>query len=247
MAQSRVMVLGVGFDNVTMEEAAAKAIELARSGGGYVATPNAEIVYACKKNAEAKAAVNGAALVVPDGIGVVKASKILKRPLKERVPGVELGMALLPAAAQHGLKLFILGGKPGVAEEAAQKLSQKYKGLVIAGTADGYFKNDAEVIEKVNASGADILFVCLGAPKQEIWMQKNRDKLTVSLMLGLGGSVDIYAGKVERAPQFWQKTGLEWFYRMMKQPKRDKRILGSLPPFMLAVYKEKRAERKAAR
>ncbi len=247
MAQSRIMVLGVGFDNVTMEEAAQKAIELARSGGGYVVTPNAEIVYACRKNPEAKDAVNGAALVVPDGIGVVKASRILKRPLKERVPGVELGTAILPAAAKHGLRLFLLGGKPGVAEEAARKLTEKYEGLVIAGTADGYFQNDDEVIAKINASNADILYVCLGAPKQEIWMRKNRDKLKVSLMLGLGGSVDVYAGKVERAPEFWQKMGLEWLYRLMKQPKRAKRVLGSLPPFLLAVYKERRQERKAAK
>ena len=164
----RINVLGVGFDNVTMAEAVERGMELLRGEGcHYVVTPNPEIVEICREDAEANAAVNGAALVLPDGIGVIKGAAMLGTPLKERTPGVEFAAHLVERMAEEGKRLYLLGGKPGVAELAAKNLTAKHPALQIAGTQDGYFKDDAPVIKAVRASGADCVFVCLGAPKQE--------------------------------------------------------------------------------
>ena len=239
----KVDVLGVMFDAVTMDEAVERAIGLK----GYIVTPNAEIAYACYKDPKYLETVNGAGLVVPDGVGIIKGARILKRPLKERVPGVELGENLLPKMAEKELSLYILGGKPGVAERAASRFKEKYPGLIIAGTADGYFKDDGEVIGKINESGADVCFVCMGAPKQEYWMRENIGKLKVGLLLGLGGAVDVYAGDAVRAPKIFIKLGLEWFYRLLTQPARIGRIAKRLPPFVFAVRAQRRRENMEGR
>ena len=176
--------------------------------------------------------------IKPDGIGVVKGAAILGTPLKGRVPGIEFAAGLMGHMAESGHSLFLLGAKPGVAEMAAQKLTEKYPGLRIAGTHDGYFRDDAPVVEKIAASGADCVFVCLGAPKQEFWMKENGQATGAKLLCGLGGSLDVFAGVVERAPKFWCDHGLEWFYRLCKEPKRIRRMM-KLPLFLLHVYQEK--------
>jgi N-acetylglucosaminyldiphosphoundecaprenol N-acetyl-beta-D-mannosaminyltransferase len=239
----KVDVLGVKFDALNMSEAISRAMELVKSGG-YVVTPNAEIAYACYKDPKYLQAVNAAALIVPDGVGVLKGAKVLKRPLKERVPGIELGERLLPLLAENGLSLYILGGKPGVARRAAANLKEKYPGLIIAGASDGYFADDGEAVEKVNASGADVCFVCMGAPRQEYFMRDNAWRLKPKLLLGLGGSVDGYAGDVRRAPRLFRTLGLEWFYRLLAQPSRIGRVAKRLPPFVFAVYAQRRRERR---
>ncbi len=236
----RIDVLGVGFDNVTMEEAVARGVELARSEGThYVVTPNPEIVEVCRENPEAAAAVNGAALVLPDGIGVIKGAAMLGTPLKERVPGVEFAAALMEKMAGEGLSLYLLGSNPGVAELAKEKLEARYPGLRVTGTHDGYFKEDAPVVEAIRESGADVVFVCLGAPKQELWMAKNGEATGAHLLCGLGGSINIFAGTVERAPKFWCDHGLEWLYRLLKEPRRIGRMM-KLPLFLVHVQQEKR-------
>ena len=236
----RINVLGVGFDNLTMEEAVDRGMELLRSPGAhYVATPNPEIVEICRENLAAKQAVNGAALVLADGIGVVKGARMLGTPLKGRVPGIEFAGRLMGRMAEEGLSLYLLGAKPGVAELAAEKLAAKYPGLKIAGTRDGYFQEDAPVAEAVRQSGADCVFVCLGAPKQELWMAKYGEATGAHLLCGLGGSLDVFAGVVERAPKFWSDHGLEWFYRLCKEPSRAGRMM-KLPLFLVHVRKEKR-------
>jgi N-acetylglucosaminyldiphosphoundecaprenol N-acetyl-beta-D-mannosaminyltransferase len=231
----RINVLGVDFDNVTMGEAvdAAWALLEARKGA-YVVTPNPEIVMSCRKDPAVAAAVAGAALSIPDGIGIIYGAKILKTPLKEKVPGCDFTLALLEKMAAAGKSVYILGGKPGVAEQAAENLREKLPGLRIAGTHDGYFKDDAPVVEAINAAEPDLLLVCLGAPKQELWMRKNAETLRVGLMIGAGGSVDIYAGTAQRAPEAWCNAGLEWLYRLLKEPKRLGRQM-ELPKFMLKV------------
>lgn len=232
-------VLHVEFDNVTMDEAVQKALKLMDADGfKYVVTPNPEIVWLSRKDAKLKEAVQNAALVIPDGIGVIYGAKMLKRPLKEKVPGADLAEKVIAEMAKTGKSLFLFGAKPGVAEKAAEKLCDKYPGLVIAGTNDGYFTDDAPIIEKINASKPDLLLVCLGAPKQEKWMLDNSDKLSVPLAMGLGGSLDVYAGVVERAPEKWQKMNLEWLYRIVKEPKRIGRAM-RLPAFMCAVIGER--------
>ena len=236
----RIDVLGVGFDNVTMEEAVARGVELIhQEGSHYVVTPNPEIVEVCRENLAAKIAVNGADLVLPDGIGVIKGAAMLGTPLKEKTPGVEFAGHLMERMAEEGLSLYLLGAKPGVAEQAAEKLTTQYPGLKIAGTHDGYFKEDGPIVEAIAASGADCVFVCLGAPKQELWMRKNGPATGAKLRCGLGGSLDVFAGVVERAPKFWSDHGLEWFYRLCKEPRRIGRMM-KLPLFLVHIKQEKK-------
>lgn len=236
----RVDVLGVGFDNLTLDEAVARGMELVcGEGTHYVVTPNPEIVEVCRENPAARDAVNGADLVLPDGVGVVKGAAMLGTPLKEKTPGIEFAAGLMGKMAQQGKSLYLLGAKPGVAELAGQRLTQRYPGLRIAGTHDGYFKEDGPVVEAVRQSGADVVFVCLGAPKQELWMAKNGSATGAHLLCGLGGSLDVFAGVVARAPKFWSDHGLEWFYRLCKEPRRIGRMM-KLPLFLVHVKQEKR-------
>lgn len=221
----RIDVLGVGFDNLTMAEAVERGMELVRSPGThYVATPNPEIVEVCREDRSAQAAVNGADLVLADGVGVIKGAAMLGTPLKERTPGIEFAAHLMDRLAEEGRSLYLLGAKPGVAEQAAAKLEAAHPGLRIAGTHDGYFKEDGPVVEDIRRSGAEVVFVCLGAPKQEKWMAKNGAATGAHLLCGLGGSLDVFAGVVERAPEGFQRLGLEWLYRLAKEPKRIGRM-----------------------
>lgn len=236
----RINVLGVGFDDLTMEEAVERGMELLRSPGAHrVVTPNPEIVEICRENLAARQAVNGADLVLADGIGVVKGARMLGTPLKGRVPGIEFAGGLMARMAAEGLSLYLLGAKAGVAETAGKRLMEKYPGLKIAGTHDGYFQEDGPVVEDIRQSGADCVFVCLGAPKQELWMAKHGEKTGARLLCGLGGSLDVFAGVVERAPRFWSDHGLEWFYRLCKDPRRAGRMM-KLPLFLVHVQKEKK-------
>jgi len=232
----RIDVLGVGFDEKTADEAVSCACEI-MSGDkqAYVVTPNPEIVWICRRNEALRSAINGAGLVLPDGIGIIVGARILGTPLRcGRIPGIDFAAALFDRMSRADMSVFLLGSKPGVAEEAGEKLAEKYPGLIIAGAADGYFKDDGPVIELINNAGPDLLLVCLGAPKQELWMAENIGQLNARLCVGLGGALDVFAGKVKRAPGFFQKLGLEWFYRLLCQPSRIKRMI-KLPLFVLAV------------
>ena len=231
----KIDVMGVRFDNVTMDEALERAkTMLASEGADYVVTPNSEIVYEAMADDELKNLLNGASLVLPDGAGVVLGAKILGTPLKEKVAGVDFADQLLELLAQIGGSVYLLGSKPGVAELAAEKMVQKHPGLTIAGLADGYFKDEGPVIEKINAAHPDVLFVCLGAPKQERFMAAHRQALNVRLMAGLGGSLDSFAGPVKRAPRWMINCSLEWLYRLIKEPWRFRRML-RLPKFVWKV------------
>lgn len=239
----RIEVMGVRFDSLTLEEAVIRAKALmAERRAAYVVTPNPEIVMTCWENAEALEAVRNADLVLPDGVGVVYGAKILGTPLKNKLPGIDFAAALMAQMAQTGGRVFLLGAKPGVAEKAGENLTGQFPGLVICGTHDGYFEDGAPIIRAVNEAAADLLLVCLGAPKQELWMRRNAAKLRVGLMAGLGGSLDVFAGTTKRAPVFFQKLGLEWFYRLIKEPWRLQRIM-KLPKFLFACI-GKRLRRK---
>lgn len=232
-------ILGVRFDDLTQQEAAQQGRQLLEEDKfHYVVTPNPEFLLAAEKDPEFRRVLNAADLVLPDGIGVVYSAKILGTPLKERVPGIEFAEAMLSALNEMGGRLYLLGAKPGVAEAAAERLQAQYPGLKIAGTHDGYFKEDAPVVEAIRESGADCVFVCLGAPKQELWMAKNGPATGAHVLCGLGGSLDVFAGTVERAPKFWSDHGLEWFYRLCKEPKRIGRMM-KLPLFLVHVRQEK--------
>lgn len=231
----RIEVMDIPFDNVTMEEALDAAEKrIAAPGAAYCVTPNAEIVYETMFDETLRQIVCQADLVLPDGAGVVLGAKILGTPLKQKVAGIEFGQNLMNRLKDTDKTFYFLGGKPGVAELAARKMQEKYPGLNICGTADGYFKDEAQVVAAINEKKPDVLFVCLGAPKQEIFMANHREDLQVGLMVGLGGSLDGFAGNVKRAPQWMIRMNLEWFYRLTKEPRRLGRMM-RLPKFLWRV------------
>lgn len=238
-------ILGVRFDAVTMQQAVDTAMDRLRARRkGYVVTPNPEIVDLCRKDSAYRDIVNRAALVLPDGIGIIYAAKILGEPVSGKVAGVEFAEHLVSAMAKEHMRLFLLGAKPGVAEQAGKNLCAKYPGLVLAGTHDGYFSDPQTAVDAVNAcGGADVVFVCLGAPKQEKFMARYQDALDATLLCGLGGSLDVFAGVAKRAPDIFIKLGLEWFYRLLKQPSRIGRMM-TLPKFLLIVIGQRLSGRK---
>lgn len=233
----KVNILGVKVDMVTIPEAADKIMEFLNEDGMHeVYTPNSEIIMAAYKDREFADILNNASLLTADGIGVVYASRILKKPIKERAAGYDIACKVLEKINYTEHSLFLFGGKPGVAEAAEKNLKAKYPGLKIAGMRNGYFKpeDEPEIVKQINESGADLVFVCLGAPKQEKWINAHRDELKTKVAMGIGGSLDVFAGTAERAPEFFCKTGLEWFYRLCKEPWRAGRM-AQLPVFGMTV------------
>lgn len=232
-------ILNVPISKVTMDEAVKIVDGFVHSDSFHsVYTPNPEIVMLAKDNKEFLDILKGADLVVPDGIGVVIGSKLQKgESLPERVAGFDLVQNTMKRAAKEGYKYYFLGSKPGIAEEAAHRMREAYPGIQIVGARDGYFKpEDHEtIIKEINESGANILLVALGAPKQEMWIEMHKHLMpNIRVAVGVGGSLDVMAGAVQRAPIAYQKLGLEWFYRLMKEPTRFKRML-VLPKFLVEV------------
>lgn len=218
-------ILGIAFDDLTREEAARRGAELlGEDRFHYVVTPNPEFILAAERDPEFLRVLNGADLVLADGVGVLYSSKILGTPLKGRVPGIEFAEDMLACLNQMGGRLYLLGAKPGVAQEAGRRILERYPDITLCGTHDGYFKDEQAVLLEVAAARPDLLFVCLGAPKQEKWMARWGKHTGARLAIGLGGALDVMAGAVERAPESWRKLGLEWAYRLKKEPQRAGRM-----------------------
>lgn len=218
-------ILGIQFDNLTLDEAIESGTALLNDNGfHYVVTPNPEFILSAETDVEFKSILNQADLVLPDGIGVVYSAKILGTPLKGRVPGIDFAERMLEVLNRMGGRLFLLGAKPGVADQAGEQILARYPNIVLCGTQDGYFKDDAAVVRTVANARPDLLFVCLGAPKQEKWMARWGVHTGARLAIGLGGALDVFSGNVERAPEQWQKLGLEWAYRLKKEPQRIGRM-----------------------
>ena len=235
----RVDILGIGFDDITLALAVENAREIISTGrNAYVVTPNPEMVWTARKHDALKAALKGAVLVLPDGVGITLGAKILGTPLTARIPGIDFASELLKSLAADAGHIFLLGAKQEVVTEAARRLERDYPGIIIAGTHDGYFSEDEQIVGQINEKCPDVIFVCLGSPKQELWMAENQQKLNANLCIGLGGSLDIFAGAAKRAPKAFRVLGLEWFYRLIKQPSRIKRMI-KLPLFLLAVIGRK--------
>ncbi len=231
----RIDVMKVPFDAITMEAALERAKGfLQQEGVKKIYTPNPEIVMLAQENPQLLKALEAADLVVADGIGIVVASKMKGLGINVRVAGIDLMDMILRYCGDEGKSFYILGGKPEVTPLACKSIEAKYRGIKIAGFHHGYFTEGDEeaILEEINSSGADALFVCLGAPKQELWIDKYKDRLKCRIAMGVGGSVDIYAGTAKRAPVIYQRMGLEWFYRLVKEPKRFKRML-VLPKFLV--------------
>ena len=237
----RIKVLNIAYENTSVPEAARAVLAFAssrgeqpagaRGGPKVVVTPNSEIAYSCMSDPVLDAAVQAADYAMPDGSGVVLASRILGTPLRGKVAGFDVACAMFPLMAQQGLSLYLYGAKPGIAEEAARRLRQRYPALRIAGTLHGYIRDDDAVAEAINRAQPDVVFVALGSPQQELWMQRNRGRLDAGVLMGLGGTLDILAGVSRRAPAFMVKLGLEWLYRLIREPWRFVRML-RLPAYL---------------
>ena len=231
-----VNILGANIHIVTMDEAQKQAMALMETNKcSVIYTPNSEIILYASNHSEFMDKLNSADLTIADGIGVVYASKMLHKPVKERVAGYDLVCRMFKDMAAKKKSVYLFGSKPGVAEKAAETITKNNPGIVIAGTSDGYFTDDGPIIEKINAANPDFLMVCLGFPKQEEWIYNNRDKLNARLVIGAGGCLDVFAGTVLRAPKFFCDHGLEWLYRLIKQPSRFVRML-ALPKFAIKVF-----------
>lgn len=230
-------ILGVPIDIVNYEGAFDIFKDLLhKENCSMIVTPNSEIVMNASKDENLKNIIKESDLCIPDGIGLIYASKIHNLGLTERVTGVDFMYKILKYCNDEKKSIYILGGKPKVAEMACKNIKNKFSSIDIKGFGDGYFKSEDEIniIENINRLKPDILFVALGAPRQEMWIHKYKTKLNVKVAMGVGGSVDIWAGTVKRAPQIYQRLGIEWFYRLIKEPWRYKRML-ALPKFMIKV------------
>lgn len=233
-----VKILGVPVHPLTMNESVAVLEEkLQKKEQAFVVTANAEIIMMCQQDKEYNNIVSEQAdLVLPDGAGAVWAGRYLGNEVPERVAGFDLYNQLLKLSADKGYKVYFFGGAPGVAEAAKNKAEELYPGVQIVGCRNGYFNETEEeaIIKKINDAAPDMLFVALGAPKQEKWLVKYRNQLKPRILMGIGGSFDVLAGKMERAPKWMQEASLEWAFRLYKQPSRFMRML-ALPKFVLKV------------
>ncbi|OCS83293.1 WecB/TagA/CpsF family glycosyltransferase [Caryophanon tenue] len=210
-----------------------------RKDKALVVAINPEKIMKAKEDPSLMALLNNAEIQIPDGIGVILASKLQKGQITARVTGVDMMLRLCEEGAKRGKPIFLYGGKPGVADKAKAKLEEMYPGIQIVGTQDGYEKDNEVVRARINAVKPDLLFVAMGSPRQENWINDNRDTLHPTIYQGVGGSFDVLAGTVKRAPEFWQKANLEWFYRLVKEPSRIGRQM-ALPKFLLEVMKSKK-------
>lgn len=225
-----------------MDEAAAVVERYMRERrGALVATANAEMIMAAGRDAALKAILNSAQLVVPDGSGTVWAARYLGHPMPERVAGYDLVQTLLRRGARRGLRVYFFGGAPKVAERAKEKALRRYPGLEIVGVRDGFFAEaeEAAIAADIRAARPDLLLVALGVPKQEKWLGRHLASLGVGAAIGVGGTLDVMAGVMKRAPLWMQRAKLEWLYRGMKQPRRIGRLM-ALPKFVFRVYSHKK-------
>ncbi|MBQ2863660.1 MAG: WecB/TagA/CpsF family glycosyltransferase [Clostridia bacterium] len=239
--EKKIDLLGLCFDNYDRQELEVRLRELLLSSAGqaYLVTPNPEIVMRASNDRDYAYALSNAELCIADGVGIKLASDILGAGLRCRIPGIEIGETVLSLCAENSLSVFMLGGSEGVAHNAALNMTKRYAGLRVVGTRHGYFSDDELVVDEIDSLEADVLFVCLGSPRQELWLSRNIHRLkSVKLALALGGSLDVYAGKVRRAPVIFRKLGLEWLYRGFLSFDRFKRML-RLPLFIKYVYKAK--------
>ncbi len=230
-------ILGIRIDNLNMNEALDKALLAIENKDSfkYLFTPNAEICMSALKNSQLMEALNSSFLNIPDGEGVVLASKILKTPLKEKVAGCELVQNILNS--QKTFSLYLLGASQESVEKAVEEIQIKYPQVKICGYRNGFFSSSdyEDIFADLNLKNPDLIIIGLGAPKQELFIYENRDMFPKSLAIGAGGTIDIISGYAKRAPEFFCKYKLEWFYRLLRQPKRFIRML-NIPVFLLKAF-----------
>lgn len=235
----RVKLLGYEIDTFTFDGAVEYALELEKSDKvSQVVTINPEMFDCAKVDEEFANILNNAEMVIPDGVGVKIGLKILGQDI-QRIAGVDFAHKMIEMSAKNNLPVALIGAKPEIVALAKENLEKEFEGLNIVYLQDGYFQDDERVYEELKQSVPRLVLVALGSPKQEKFISKAKEVLPFGLMVGVGGSFDVWSGAVERAPEIYQKLGLEWLYRTVKQPERFKRIFPTLPLFVLRVLREK--------
>ncbi|MEG6512213.1 WecB/TagA/CpsF family glycosyltransferase [Desulforamulus ruminis] len=237
----RIELLGADIDNLSMQETVLKVTSFIKEGKRpcQIVTLNPEYLYRAQKQPEWMRLARKAELVTPDGAGIVWACRMTGRPVQERVTGIDLMLNLMPVAEKEGWGIFLLGSGPGVAEEAAENLKKRYPELKVVGTHHGYFKAEEqkEIVRQIKAARPHLLFVALGMPRQEQFIDQYKEEMQVPVSMGVGGSLDVIAGRVQRVSPWLQKLQLEWLGRLIKEPSRWKRQL-VLPKFAGLVIKK---------
>lgn len=237
----RVKIFGINIENTTLDDVMILLEEKLDSYGLFtIATPNTEIAMRAKDQPKFADLVNGFDLVVPDGIGLIYASKIRKLPLKERVTGFDISMELLSIGMDKPFNLYLLGGKQGISEKAANNVEKEFPGVTVVGNRNGYFtlEDEEEIVSSINQTNPDVIFIGLGFPKQEEFIERNKGLLKGKIIIGNGGVIDILAGESKRAPDIFINLNLEWLYRLIKEPSRIARQM-ALPRFIINVITNK--------
>ncbi|MFP4437623.1 MAG: WecB/TagA/CpsF family glycosyltransferase [Chloroflexaceae bacterium] len=240
---SRISILGVPVDNITIANAVARVAACIEQGGPHqIVTVNPEFVMEAQHNAAFRAVLRQADLATPDGFGLLLAARWLGMPLCGRVTGVELTQRIAALAATRGYRLFLLGAAPGVAEQAAAVLTARYPGLCIAGCYAGspHPRHEPFLRQLITAAHPDVLLVAYGHPAQDLWIARNQPELRIPVAIGVGGVFDYLAGRVPLAPAWLRRLGLEWLYRLLRQPRRWRRILIAVPLFSWRVLRSGR-------
>ncbi|MBP3924766.1 WecB/TagA/CpsF family glycosyltransferase [bacterium] len=234
MERTLVKLQGLPVDTFTFEE----ALKYAAGISGQIVTINPEMIACAKKNPDFKSIIENAELIIPDGIGVEIGLKILGKRVK-RMAGIEFARALLAEFSKTSQPVALVGAKEEIITKARENLEKEINGINIVYSHNGYFKEDEIILKELANSNPRYVLVALGSPKQEEFINKAKQLMPDALLIGVGGSFDVWSGVVDRAPEIYQKMGVEWLYRTVKEPKRFKRIFPTLPLFVLNVLKEK--------
>lgn len=238
--RDRITILGIPIDRVTREEAGKRTEELIKKSNKtcqMIFAPNVEFIMYAQKDEEFFQLLQESELSTPDSIGIILGAKLQGKSFKERIPGQAYFRKVIELSNEKGYSIYLLGGEPGIADKAKQNLEKQFQNVNIIGTHHGYFdeNEEKEIIEEINQLEPNVLFVALGAPRQEKWIKQHQKELKVDVAAGQGGTYDYEAGKIKRAPKWIQKIGMEWFWRLCIQPSRIKRML-VIPIYLSRVF-----------
>lgn len=231
-------VLGLSFVNGSLLEAVEQGMRaMDERRCAYAVAVDSELLIAARKSKRLMVSIRGAELILPQGSGIIYSSHILGTPVKNRISAVDFASAIMARMSEKNMRVYVLGTEPELVESACDGISARYPGIHIAGSDDGFYSTEQELVEAINAANPDLLLVCYGSPKQEFWMRKFAGKLNCGLMLGFGEGLKIITGEVERAPKRWRDAGFEWLYLLIKEPRRFWRMVKRTSLVFTAVWR----------